>query len=603
MAALEAHPNLVKMLGLVVDNQSGEYSLVVQFCPGGSLDTFLAKPTHRLDEYATFKLIYGITSGCESLARSNVIHRDLAARNILLGERNFPKVADFGYSRRVDLVEKKGATNSVIGPIPWMSPEQIRDRVYSEKSDVWALGATIVEIVTAGAKPYAAEAASLPSMADLAVAIRDSGITPLDTVKDTIQSQSLPEPPAWVFDLLKLIFKENPADRPTFHQLRLHMKKLLPELAVKYENELDLASAIIVESDDAELESNLATREYSLLSPGSDNLTTKKSKKTLKTAKSKRKSKLIDPSMATAVTAGPKFKILAKLGEGSFGVVSLGVLESGRYVAVKQVLGGEAETSAMYNESKIMLSLKPDRNVIQVFGLTLEGDKLAIVLEFAAFGSLDSFVEKTIQSRGALPAQQLFRFAIGIARGMASLASQHVVHRDLAARNVLLDSNLEPKVADFGLSRSVTVGSDSGKTVSNTGPVRWMAPESLDRQYSEKSDVWAYGCTLFELATGMIPYPEQDLIDVAVAVRDKGLTPISDVSSEVAAKVNKMPEYLVSIMKMCFAQKPESRPTFAELVKYLTDSAPKSVLRVEEKRKKRKEKREKILQAIDEIAL
>jgi serine/threonine protein kinase len=398
MCALDSHPNIVKMSGLVVEKESGEYSIVVQFCPGGSLDSFLAKSFAKLDEYAMFKLIYGICAGCGSLAKQNVIHRDLAARNILLGERLFPKISDFGYSRRVDALEKKGATNANIGPVPWMAPEQLRDRLYSEKSDVWAFGATVVEILTAGAKPYISRDAQLPSLADLALAIRDSGLTPLDCLDETITQFGLPAPPSWILELLPLVFAQDPVDRPSFHQITIKLKKLKPELAAQYENELDLANAIIVDSDDAELEKNTATREYGLLAPDEQDkgLVTKKSKKGLKTAKSKRKSKLIDTSIHT--NSGPKFKILAKLGEGSFGVVSLGILEDGRYVAVKQVSGGTAESAAMYNEAKIMLSLKPDRNVIQVFGLTLEGDKLAIVMEFAAYGSLDSFVEKALQT-------------------------------------------------------------------------------------------------------------------------------------------------------------------------------------------------------------
>eukprot|EP01122_Echinamoeba_exundans_P001472 TRINITY_DN1151_c0_g1_i2.p1 TRINITY_DN1151_c0_g1~~TRINITY_DN1151_c0_g1_i2.p1 ORF type:complete len:288 (+),score=67.31 TRINITY_DN1151_c0_g1_i2:95-865(+) len=256
MCALQDHPNVVKMSGLVVEKESGEYSIVVQFCPGGSLDSYLTKSFAKLAEYGMFKLIFGICQGCESLAKQNVIHRDLAARNILLGERGFPLISDFGYSRRVDAFEKKGATNASIGPVPWMAPEQISDRLYSEKSDVWAFGATVVEILTAGAKPYVSREAQLPTLADLALAIRDSGLTSLDCLDETVVQFSLQAPPSWTRELLATVFAQNPADRPTFRQILSKLKKLKPDLAVKYENEIDLANAIIVDSDDAELERN-----------------------------------------------------------------------------------------------------------------------------------------------------------------------------------------------------------------------------------------------------------------------------------------------------------------------------------------------------------
>jgi serine/threonine protein kinase len=186
---------------------------------------------------------------------------------------------------------------------------------------------------------------------------------------------------------------------------------------------------------------------------------------------------------------------------------------------------------------------------------------------------------------------------------MASLAAQKVIHRDLAARNVLLDSNMEPKVADFGLSRTVSDTSNTGKTATNTGPIRWMDSSALSQTYSEKSDVWAFGCTLFELVTGSIPYPESELIDIAIQVRDQGLTPLSDMPGDVAAKIDAAPEYLITLMKMCFTQEQSKRPSFQQIVEYLQQNAPKTVLRVEEKRRKRREKRQKILLAMDEIAL
>jgi serine/threonine protein kinase len=88
---------------------------------------------------------------------------------------------------------------------------------------------------------------------------------------------------------------------------------------------------------------------------------------------------------------------------------------------------------------------------------------MSILMEFAARGSLEGFVHKNY---GKITDTLLFRFAIGVARGMASLSEQKIVHRDLAARNILLDSTLEPKISDFGLSRDVDTG-DSGKTKSN----------------------------------------------------------------------------------------------------------------------------------------
>jgi serine/threonine protein kinase len=82
------------------------------------------------------------------------------------------------------------------------------------------------------------------------------------------------------------------------------------------------------------------------------------------------------------------------------------------------------------------------------------------------------------------------------ARGIQHLHEQNIVHRDIAARNMLLTHTGQIKVSDFGLSRNTL--EDGFKTKSKTGPLRWMAIESLvSREYSPQSDIWSYGVLMW----------------------------------------------------------------------------------------------------------
>lgn len=87
---------------------------------------------------------------------------------------------------------------------------------------------------------------------------------------------------------------------------------------------------------------------------------------------------------------------------------------------------------------------------------------------------------------------------------MIHLSAEGVVHRDLACRNLLLDKQFTVKITDFGLARVVAMdeveSANEGQTRSYVGPIKWMSPENiLDRTYSTKSDVWAYGICLIEM--------------------------------------------------------------------------------------------------------
>eukprot|EP01122_Echinamoeba_exundans_P018000 TRINITY_DN9928_c0_g1_i1.p1 TRINITY_DN9928_c0_g1~~TRINITY_DN9928_c0_g1_i1.p1 ORF type:complete len:299 (-),score=56.94 TRINITY_DN9928_c0_g1_i1:16-798(-) len=259
-------------------------------------------------------------------------------------------------------------------------------------------------------------------------------------------------------------------------------------------------------------------------------------------------------------------------------------------------------------EASLMAKIKPHKNVISIIGLAQDADSMEIVMEFAARGSLETFVARNFAN--GIPEALIFRFAIGIARGMASLAEQKIVHRDLAARNVLLTSALEPKISDFGLSRNIDTGADSGKTVTNVGPVRWMSPENIASLiYGEKSDVWSYAATLVELLSGDIPYGQKvETVDIIVGLRDHGWNPLlfpRRVGKEAREPswVATAPPYLVDLMRKCFAAKPSDRPSFNQIIIFLLENIPEKVARAESRREKRIMKREKVLAALDEIVV
>jgi predicted Ser/Thr protein kinase len=177
-----------------------------------------------------------------------------------------------------------------------------------------------------------------------------------------------------------------------------------------------------------------------------------------------------------------------EIGEGSFGKVCLGKWNSA-LVALK-FCRKKGNIEDFMREAQIMIGLPPHPNVVQMFGVSIDGPEAVLILEYCAGGSLDSLL---FDEHIDLSTEEMLRLIRGIAAGMFHLHKHNIVHRDLAARNILLTSGGEPKISDFGMSR-VLEERNEGKTYNNMGPIRWMAPESIkQRVYSKQSDVWSFG--------------------------------------------------------------------------------------------------------------
>lgn len=252
----------------------------------------------------------------------------------------------------------------------------------------------------------------------------------------------------------------------------------------------------------------------------------------------------------------PKEVVLGeKIGSGAFGDVYKAEYRF-EIVAVKKLrLDGNAkEVEDFLKETSLMKGMRPHKNVILLMGIIPENPP-SIVTEYCAKGSL-----RHLLAQEALPDKRARRIIAGIAKGLFHLHGEGIVHRDLATRNVLLTESFEPKICDFGMSRSIKKkGVETTK--SETGPLKWMAPELIaDRIYSFKSDVWSFGVTLIEIFIRGDPYPDMDSVQVALAVGNQKLT-------------HPLPETITSkykeVVQSCFAFKPEDRPTMKEICERL----------------------------------
>ncbi|GAB4842349.1 hypothetical protein Ancab_012319 [Ancistrocladus abbreviatus] len=202
-------------------------------------------------------------------------------------------------------------------------------------------------------------------------------------------------------------------------------------------------------------------------------------------------------SEVTEMTKG----LQTELGRGGFGTVYYGCLKDGTEVAVKMLAPSIQGSEQFQNEVELLMAIR-HKNLVSLVGYCDEENKLALIYEYMANGNL-----QTLVSGGDLFSwKKRLQIAVDAAQGLDYLHNgcrPPIVHRDVKTPNILLNENLQAKVADFGLSK---IFPDEDKSYVSTrviGTPGYLDPEySVTQQLNEKSDVFSYGVVLLELITG-----------------------------------------------------------------------------------------------------
>ncbi|XP_007027451.2 PREDICTED: putative receptor protein kinase ZmPK1 [Theobroma cacao] len=194
-----------------------------------------------------------------------------------------------------------------------------------------------------------------------------------------------------------------------------------------------------------------------------------------------------------------------EIGRGGGGVVYKGVLSDQRVAAIKRL-----NIEANQGEEEFLAEISAigrlnHMNLIEMWGYCAEGKHRLLVYEYMENGSL----AKNLMS-DSLDWKKRFQIAVGTAKGLAYLHEEcleWVLHCDVKPQNILLDSNYNPKVADFGLSKLFSRNSLKSSSFSKVRGTRgYMAPEWVyNLPITSKVDIYSYGIVLLEMLTGRSP--------------------------------------------------------------------------------------------------
>lgn len=285
-----------------------------------------------------------------------------------------------------------------------------------------------------------------------------------------------------------------------------------------------------------------------------------------------------------------KYIKLNKLGQGNFGVVYLVEdADTHQYYAAKiskeDIEKNERNTKEILNlfrEINVMSALNHP-SIIHFIGFSptnFEGlPKPTIITEYASNGTLKDLIkhncDETIQNSWDDTKKLICIY--GIASGMSYLHQNKIIHRDLKPENILMDDFLFPKLTDFGLSKfyvSITESMNLSSMSGYKGTPLYMAPEIItDEEYSEASDVYAFSMILYEIMTGTIPFTKLTPFSIMNKIGKGGRPNIPE----------EVPDVYVDLIKKCWSQEPEERPTFDQILtdlrsnsEFITEKVDKS---------------------------
>lgn len=190
-----------------------------------------------------------------------------------------------------------------------------------------------------------------------------------------------------------------------------------------------------------------------------------------------------------------------RLGSGGFGVVYKGSLSDGNMIAVKVLHGSSDKRIDQQFMAEVGTVGKVHHfNLVRLYGFCFEKNLIALVYEYMRNGSLYRYL---FQEYNILGFEKLQEIAIGTARGIAYLheeCQQRIIHYDIKPGNILLDTNFNPKVADFGLAKLCNRENTHITMTGGRGTPGYAAPELwMPFPITHKCDVYSFGILLFEI--------------------------------------------------------------------------------------------------------
>ncbi|XP_004307799.1 PREDICTED: leucine-rich repeat receptor-like protein kinase TDR [Fragaria vesca subsp. vesca] len=280
------------------------------------------------------------------------------------------------------------------------------------------------------------------------------------------------------------------------------------------------------------------------------------------------------------------------IGMGGTGTVYKAEMPGGEIIAVKKLWGKQKESiirrrRGVLAEVEVLGNVR-HRNIVRLLGCCVNRDCTMLLYEYMPNGNLDDLLhgKNKAQNLGADWVTR-YKIALGVAQGICYLhhdCDPVIVHRDLKPSNILLDGDMEARVADFGVAKLIQ--SDESMSVI-AGSYGYIAPEyAYTLQVDEKSDIYSFGVVLLEILSGKRSveaiFGDGNSIVDWVRTKIKSIDGINDVLDKNAGAgctpVREEMMQMLRIALLCTSRNPADRPSMRDVVLMLIEAKPKRKL-------------------------
>lgn len=250
------------------------------------------------------------------------------------------------------------------------------------------------------------------------------------------------------------------------------------------------------------------------------------------------------------IILGKRYEVLSKIGAGGMADVYKGRdTMLNRYVAIK-VLKKEYREDDNFvrkfrSEARAAAGLM-NPNIVNVYDAGEDRGLYYMVMELVEGITLKEYIKR----KGRLSHKEIISIAIQMCTGIGTAHAANIIHRDIKPQNIIISKDGKVKVTDFGIAKATTSHTVSSNAM---GSVHYTSPEQARGGFSDaKSDIYSIGITLFEMATGRLPFEGDSTVSIAIKHLQEEITPPSEY-------VEDIPYSLEQIILKCTQKNGERR--------------------------------------------